>query len=85
MAPSRDTDRKAEHEEYAKQQCSRLIAEAAELRAANYLSQQDVCKALGLSSHANLSEIERHQVVPNLEKFLRILSVYGYTLVIKKK
>lgn len=73
------------HEEYAQSQLEKLIEKTAELRRENYLSQKQVCEILGLSSHGNITMIEQGKTIPRVDRLLKILSVYGYTLEIVKK
>lgn len=73
------------HIAYAERKCTELIDTAAKLRQDACLSQREVCDALGLTSHGNLTLIEKHKSVPTLDRFLRILSVLGFTLKIVPK
>lgn len=70
---------------YANQKCIELIAQVKEIREKNYLSQTKVASAMGLTSHSSLVSMENFHVIPRLDKFLALLSVYGYTLEIVKK
>lgn len=73
------------HQEYASQVVEDLVKEAVHLREANYMSQADVASLLGLKGHGGLSDIETLKIRPRLDSFLKILSVYGYTLEIVPK
>ena len=77
--------RREEHEAYAAEKCHELIEEAISLRTAAHLSQKQVATALGFNSNGNIPLIEKGRSIPGLDKFLRILSVYGYTLKIIPK
>lgn len=74
-----------EHELYSKQKTEELISQAVRLREESYLSQSDVSTILGIKSHGGLSRIEKNKVAPGLDRFIKILSVYGYTLEIVEK
>ena len=73
------------HAAFAQQKCKELIEEETCIRKAVFLSQREVSEAIGLSSHGNLSLVEKHKAVPTLDRFLRILSALGYTLKIVPK
>lgn len=73
------------HEEFAQAQLEKIIRRTTELRQENYLSQKQVCEILGLTSHGNLTMIEQGKTIPKVNRLLKILSVYGYTLEIVKK
>ena len=69
-----------ERNDFVADELQRLISEMTELREENRLSQNQVSETLGLQSHGNLTLIEQGKSIPRLDRFLRILSVYGYTL-----
>lgn len=73
------------HDAYAEMKAQELIKECGDLREQAFLSQKQVSQQLGLTSHGNLTLIEQGKTIPRLDRFLRILSVYGYTLEITKK
>ena len=77
--------RAEQHQNYASQKCVELVDEAVCIRNETCLSQRDISDILGMSSHANIVQIENHKTVPRLDNFLRILSVLGYTLKIVRK
>ena len=64
-----------ERNDFVADELQRLISEMTELREENQVSE-----TLGLQSHGNLTLIEQGKSIPRLDRFLRILSVYGYTL-----
>lgn len=73
------------HEVFAYAKCQELIDKATELRRKTLLSQKQVAEQLGLNSHGTVTQMEQGRGTPRLETFLRILSVYGYTLKIVPK
>lgn len=77
--------RKEEHEAYAERKYHELIEKSVDLRNAAHLSQKQVAEVLGFRSNGNIPLIETEKSVPGLDKFLKILSVYGYTLEIVQK
>lgn len=77
--------RKEEHEAFAAQRYHELIEKAASLRNESHLSQKQVADILGFRSNGNIPLIETEKSMPGLDKFLKILSVYGYTLDIVPK
>ena len=62
-----------------------LIQEATALRSEASLSQGQVAAKLGMSSHSHIAAIETGRVVPRLNTFLRILSLYDHTIKIVRK
>ena len=61
-------------------EASALVDQAVRLREESLLSQKQVATLLGLSSHGSTNAIETKKAMPRLDTFLRLLSVYGYTL-----
>ena len=62
-----------------------MIPEATALRSEASLSQGQVAEKLGMASHSNIAAIETGRVVPRLNTFLRILSLYDHTIKIVRK
>ena len=62
-----------------------LVDQAIKLREDALLSQKQVATILGLSSHGSINAIETKKVMPRMDTFLRLLSVYGYQLQIVPK
>ena len=65
---------------FADKKATEIIQKAVELRKESYLSQAQVSELLGLKSHGNITLIEQGKSIPGLDRILRILAVYGYTL-----
>ena len=79
-------DEKAQkHYEYAEKKMLEIVDQATDLRNKQILSQREVAKMLGMTSHGNITMIEQHKTIPRLDNFLRLLSVYGYTLQVVPK
>lgn len=74
-----------ENTRYAFMRSNELITQATTLRESNILSQRQLADLLGLKSHSNITLIEQHKTIPSLDRFLRILSAFGYTLEIVEK
>ena len=68
------------YEDYAEHRCRELVEESVALRNQSFFSQKQVSEALGLNSHGNITIIETGKSIPRLDRFLRLLAVYGYTL-----
>ena len=73
------------NQQYSDDRCCSIIEQAASLRKDLLISQKSVSEMIGLSTHGNLTLIEQKKVIPRLDRMLRILSVYGYTLKVCKK
>ena len=80
VLPSPETDFSKVEEEVTE-----LIQEATALRSEVSLSQGQVAAKLGMSSHSHIAAIETGRVVPRLNTFLRILSLYDHTIKIVRK
>ena len=65
---------------YAERKTTEIVQKAVELRKENYLSQAQVSELLGLKSHGNITLVEQGKTIPGLDRILRILAIYGYTL-----
>lgn len=80
IPPSPESDfRKVEEE------ITELIQETTALRSKASLSQGQVAAKLGMSSHSHIAAIETGRVVPRLNTFLKILSLYDHTIKIVRK
>jgi len=79
------SSRSEAHNQYADDKCVELVDQASTLRQENWFSQRDVGEILDMKSHSSIAIIEQHKAIPRLDKFLRMLSVYGYTLKIVPK
>lgn len=66
--------------EFAEKRVSEIIQKEIELRNESYLSQAQVGDILGLKSSSGIAAIEKGKTSPGLDRILRILAVYGYTL-----
>lgn len=72
-------------DDFTNETVAALVKKAVDLRQENFFSQQQVCEKMGLRSHGSLAMIEQGKTIPKLDTFVRLLSVYGYTLEIVEK
>ena len=73
------------HPDLIQKEANLLVDQAVRLREEALLSQKQVATILGLSSHGSINAIETKKVMPRMDTFLRLLSVYGYELQIVPK
>ena len=73
------------HNDRIEEEAKLLVDQAVRLREEALLSQKQVATILGLSSHGSINAIETKKVMPRMDTFLRLLSVYGYQLQIVPK
>lgn len=70
----------SQKQELGKAMAKKLTSQAVNLRNEESLSQKQVADILGLRSHAGITAMEAGKVIPRLDTFLTVLSVYGCTL-----
>lgn len=69
-----------EFDAIASNQCSVLLSQFSTLRKESLLSQRELSEVMGLKSHGNITLIEQGKSVPRLDRFLKLLAVFGFTL-----